>query len=268
VPGYQAVGRIEAVGDAVDGLQVGDRVCLRRSRLPDEFAGSWMGSHLATLVVDAQDAVRIEIPLAGEQAVFSSLAAVALRGYRMLRTQPGDTAIVLGQGVLGQFSAQILRMHGVQVFTADLAPVRQRFSARYSADRAVVGTHRDLLDGLGEQVKRGVDIAVDTTGHAQAINWCVECIRPRGQILVQGWYPEPHQVDGHRAHHKEPAMYFPCSQYPHEQRECLAWLSSGRLHAAELITQRANPREAANVYGVLDRNPASCLGVVFVWDNA
>ncbi len=265
VPGYQAVGRVSAMGADVQGLHVGDRVCLRRSRLPQEFDGSWMGSHLATLVADAHDAVRIETPVSSEQAVFSSLAAVALRGFRMLRTRPGDTAIVLGQGMLGQFSAQILRAYGVQVYTADLASVRQELSARFSADRAVAGTHRELLDSLGDLATHGVDIAVDTTGHAQAINWCVECIRPHGQILVQGWYPDPHQIDGHRAHHKEPALFFPCSQYPHEQRQCLTWLADGTLHAGELITHRANPREAADTYRMLDREPATCLGVIFMW---
>jgi len=266
IPGYQAVGQVESVGGQVHGIQSGDRVCVRRSRLPDEFNGSWMGSHLARIVVAESDAVRINVPVSVEQAVFSSLAAVALRGFRMLRVQPGDTAIVLGQGMLGQFSAQILRAHGVQVFTADLSPLRQQLSARSSADRAVVGTHRDLLVALGSRVAEGVDIAVDTTGHAQAINWCVESIRPHGQILVQGWYPEPHQVDGHLTHHKEPTVYFPCSQYPYEQRQCLAWLAEGRLRVNELITHRMHPDEAATVYHMLDRDSASCLGVVFVWD--
>lgn len=63
-------------------------------------------------------------------------------------------------------------------------------------------------------------------------------------------------------------MYFPCSQYPHEQRECLQWLAYGRLRAAELITHRVAPREAPAIYGMLDRDPASCLGVVFAWDQS
>jgi threonine dehydrogenase-like Zn-dependent dehydrogenase len=60
-------------------------------------------------------------------------------------------------------------------------------------------------------------------------------------------------------------MYFPCSQYPHEQRQCLTWLADSRLHASELITHRANPREAVDIYRMLDREPASCLGVIFMW---
>ncbi len=267
IPGYQAVGRVESVGQEVHGIQPGDRVCVRRSRLPDEFGGSWMGSHLSKMVVAASDVVPVDVSISAEQAVFSSLAAVALRGFRMMQVHPGNTAIVLGQGMLGQFSAQLLRAHGTMTFTADLSPVRQHLSARYSADRAVTGTYQDLLDELGDVATPGVDIAVDTTGHAQAINWCVDSIRRHGQILVQGWYPDPHQIDGHRAHHKEPSVYFPCSQYPYEQRQCLRWMAEGKLRVSELITHRARPHEAADVYRMLDRDPAACLGVVFVWEQ-
>lgn len=266
IPGYQAVGIVESVGTNVSGFKPGDRVFARRTRVLKDFDGSWMGSHVSIMVSSVEETIKIDPSIDPKAAVMNALPAVSLHGYNFLNSRPGDTVVVLGQGLIGQMSAQIAKLRGARVITADRFPLRVERSAEFSADLALNSAEVNLTQVVQEYTNgQGADIVIDSTGAASIFSQCVDLVRPKGQILMQGWYGETIPVDGHLTHMKEPTVYFPCSFYPEEQEQCLAWMANGDLRLNGLLTHIVSPEECQQMYDTMLNRPQETLGVLFDW---
>ncbi len=125
--GYQHVGKIEAVGDAVTGLAVGDRV----------FCGDYVG-HRAWHITDENGLlVKLTDEMAPRDCALMGVAGVALRAVRRMRVGAGDNVWVAGQGPIGHFIAQAARAVGAQVTVTDLSAKRLRAAT-------VAGVHHAL----------------------------------------------------------------------------------------------------------------------------
>ena len=106
------------------GFAVGQRVLFHTSRLPAEFPETWMAGHVSRAIVPVKSdpAPRvISDELDPVAASLAAMAAVSLRGIEMLDVRFGDLVVVMGQGLIGQASAQLARARGATVKTAEPA---------------------------------------------------------------------------------------------------------------------------------------------------
>lgn len=167
VPGYQAVGTVEAVGDEVERYKVGQRVMFSTSRLPAAFTETWMGAHVSHAFVSTTgDRAPLPLPEGadGVSTALSALAAVSLRGIRIVPVRIGDLVVVVGQGLIGQGSAQLARLQGAVVVAADIAPERLKLSQAHSADYTV-NVGEQALDEVVRTVKPGgADVVIEQAG--------------------------------------------------------------------------------------------------------
>lgn len=266
VPGYQSVGFVEALGAEARDVAVGQRVLFLSSRLPDEFPPTWMGAHVSHAVV------RQAIPVPhGCDPVASSLAAlpgVSLRGLDMLRIEHGDLVVVTGQGLIGQGSAQLARLRGATVLASDVSPTRLRLSGRHSADGVVNALEQDLGQAVRALKPGGADIVIETTGRASLFATCVDLLREQGQLLLQGWYPDPITFDFHTTHGKRPTVAITCGMDNDVIAACLELIEQGRLHWRELVTHLVPIEEAPRLYAQMLAGDDGLLGVVFDWRGA
>jgi 3-hydroxyethyl bacteriochlorophyllide a dehydrogenase len=115
VPGYQAAGTVREVGSAVKDLKPGDRVFSRNCRSPDSFRGSWWGGHVGTHVVARSAVVPLPDSVSTREASGLLLAQVGYNGASKPPIRPGDAALVIGEGLVGQYAAQVLRHRGAYV---------------------------------------------------------------------------------------------------------------------------------------------------------
>src|SRR5262249_23685102 len=113
--GYSAAGDVVEVGSDVTGFQVGDRVAC---------AGAGYANHAEYNFVPANLAARIPGGVSYADASFATLGAIAFRGVRRLTPTLGEKIVVVGLGLIGQITAQLLRLSGCRVFGADLLPSR------------------------------------------------------------------------------------------------------------------------------------------------
>ena len=135
--GYSSAGTVVAVADdAGDWFRVGDRVAC---------AGQGIASHAEMVCVPVNLAARIPEGVAFEAAAFATLGAIALHGVRTADLRLGERAAVIGCGLLGLLTVQLLRAQGVRCAAFDLDP---ELAARASALGAEVG----LAGGTDDQV--------------------------------------------------------------------------------------------------------------------
>jgi predicted dehydrogenase/threonine dehydrogenase-like Zn-dependent dehydrogenase len=177
--GYSAAGEVIAIGAEVTGFAVGDRVAC---------AGAGIANHAEVIAVPVNLAARVPDGLGLDDASTVTLGAIALQGVR--RTEPtiGETIAVVGLGVLGQLTVQLLRAHGARVIGSDLDPARAE-QARASGASWIVGEDGSLPDAAHKATDGfGVDAVIITaaTSSSAVVSDAFQACRRRGRVVVVG----------------------------------------------------------------------------------
>lgn len=266
-PGYQAAGIVEEVGAEVDGLSPGDRVFAQGTRFAGTQTRYGLGSHTAALVQDRDDVTPLAPGVDLAAASLLRMAGVSRHGVRLTGVEPGDLVAVIGLGMIGQMSAQAARRAGGRVIASDLIPARVDAAATHSADRAICGPAEDLAAAVREESADGADVVIDTTGNSSMLETCVDLVRREGRICLQGYYPDPIQVDFHPTHRKRAAVTFPCWVDREHDAELAEDLAAGRLVIEPLITHRIAYTDAAEAFDLVVHHPERSLGMVLTWSE-
>ncbi|HVU16347.1 MAG TPA: bi-domain-containing oxidoreductase [Candidatus Didemnitutus sp.] len=179
--GYSAAGRVLAVGDQVDGIAAGDLVAC---------AGAGIANHAEFIDVPVNLAVRLPAGLGTDEAATVTLGAIALQGVRRAAPTLGETFVVVGLGVLGQITQQLLRAAGVRVIGTDVDPTRIELARSLgmihgvgASDPDVAGQVRRLTGGLGADA---VIITAAASGNNEIIAEAMRCCRRKGRVVIVG----------------------------------------------------------------------------------
>jgi len=264
VPGYQSIGRVIDAAPDVDRALLGKRVRFFSTRLEEPFTRSWMNCHVSHAVAPKYQVVPEDIdPI---EAAISAMPSVGLRGIRMLHIKIGDLVVVNGQGLIGQGSAQLARMHGAVVVASDPSALRRELSAKYSADYVVNPLEQDLVKFVHDLKPAGADVVIETSGRSDMFKLCVDLLRWEGQIALQGFYPDPITFNFNHTHGKKPTIAVPCG---HEDDPIvLDFFRRRQLQYRGLITHVANPDDAPALYERMAKADPEILGVVFDWGKS
>lgn len=177
--GYSAAGEVVAVGREVTGFAVGDRVAC---------AGAGIANHAELIDVPVNLAVRVPDGVATADAATVTLGAIALQGVRRAAPTLGETVLVVGLGILGQLTAQLLRATGARAIGTDLDPrrVKTAFAAgmplAVDAGEDVVERVLALTDGFGADAA----IVTAATSSNEPLRQAMQACRKKGRVVVVG----------------------------------------------------------------------------------
>src|SRR5271156_2585337 len=178
--GYSSAGTVVAVGEGVVDINPGDRVAC---------AGAGHAVHAEFACVPRMLTARIlSESVTFDEAAFTTLGAVALHGVRNTDPKLGDVVAVIGLGLLGQLTVQILKEAGCSVLGMDISAGRAELALRLGAD-AVSSSHsgfRDLC--LHHSAGHGVDSVLITaqTPSNDPINLAGDVARNRAVVVAVG----------------------------------------------------------------------------------
>ncbi len=275
VYGYQRVGVIEEVGPGVAGLTAGDRVFsgLARTRLGDAGPlGAEAGAYTGLGCLPANGVLTIPEGVSGEDASFAGLAAVPMVGRDLIGVSTGELVVVLGQGMVGQMAAQICRIRGAKVITTDVIPQRVRLSGKLSADIALDAVHDDIAAAVTAIQPEGADLVIDCTGRSDMFPLILEIVRGAcsgvekpGRACLQGYYPDPIEIDADAAHRRRLKLAFPCGFDKGGVQEALRFMAEGRLTVRDLITHSWPASDAPEAFDFVLENPADVMATYLDW---
>jgi len=261
-PGYSGAGTVVRVGRRVRGIAPGARVAAA-------------AAHSSGAVVDAERVYSMPAGVSFEEGAFIQLGIIARQAMRKSRLEPGEDAVVLGQGFLGQLLVQMCRVSGAGTVSA-VAQSSGRFTEtlRKAADSVVV------LDETGDDSLRELSapLVVDATGNPEGINRAVDCVAPGGRIILIGSTRgvtrncdfEALSRKGVRligAHMSSVPLEGTGGSAREEAEIFLRLLGEGRLDVSGLVTHRINPEEAEGFYRSLSEGRIRPVGAVFEWDG-
>jgi bacteriochlorophyllide a dehydrogenase len=273
VPGYQAVGRIVAVGPEVE-RAVGEWVFHYGGKVfGDGLRGMW-GGHASHALIDAAGAFAIE-PEAGPPLSLGKLGGIAWHGLDVGQVRAGEHVGVIGLGILGQLSARLASRRGASVVAFDRLPSRVAAATAFGLEGRVVEQSLAAAARQSGWPERGFDVLIDATGAPALLDEVIALARdltpweaparPPTRIVLQGSYADRASFDYQAAFLKELNLFLPRDNTRASVEAVLPLLASGELAVEELIGALVAPARAPEIYAELASPRSQRLTAVFDW---
>jgi polar amino acid transport system substrate-binding protein len=205
--GYSSAGVVLSSLDKNGHFRPGDRVAC---------AGQDYASHAEMVAVPQNLVARIPDNVSFEEASFTTLGAIALQGVRQAEPTLGDRVCVIGLGLLGQLTCQLLRANGCHVFGVDLSPRLVDLARKHSADAAHLRSDPMLMKEADQFSRgRGFDSVIITAAAPSndPIELAAELSRKKGKVIVVGSVKMDVPRDPH-FYRKELDLRMSCSYGP------------------------------------------------------
>ena len=269
--GYCAVGVIEKTGGAVENVRAGERVLV------------YHGGHCTRSVVKAAGLVAVPPSVDPLEAAFVVIASMSLQGVRKTRLELGESALVIGQGLLGVFATQLCRIAGAMpVVAIDYDSTRRELALALGAHAAFSPDEPRLKEKCAEATRRrGMNAVIEVTGAVAALRQALELVSWEGRIALLGCTRVSDQsIDFYQLVHKPGVSIIGAhnfvrpkvDSYPgywtrqDDYRALLDLIGDGRLKVRPVISQVVSPEQAPQVYARLAEGTLP-LGVVFDWNG-
>jgi polar amino acid transport system substrate-binding protein len=280
--GYSAAGVVIETAPDVTEFRAGDRVAC---------AGTDYASHAEVISVPRNLCVRLPDGLSFEEAAFGTVGAIALQGVRLAEPTLGESVVVIGLGLVGQLTVQLLKANGCRVFGVDIDEARIQLARDLGAEGGCVPA------AAKEQVPawskgRGADACIITaaTSSNEPIELAGEISRLKGRVVAVGlvgmnvprnvyyqrelslrvslsYGPGRHDPEYEEHGHDYPLAYVRWT----EGRNLEAFLdlmAARRIDVTQLITHRFPLENAPGAYRLISGNSnEKYLAVLLTYDT-
>lgn len=269
--GYSSAGIVVEKGSAVESVEVGDRVIV------------FGGFHKEYNTVREKSIVKLPDSVSFETGAMCYISTFPMAAIRKTRLEVGESAIVMGLGILGMTAVKILRAAGaVPIIAADPNPERRQIALQNGADYAVDPT----AEGFADEVKRltggGVNVAIEVSGVGAGFNEVLDCMAKFGRVALLGCTRDSDfTVDYYRKIHAPGITVIGAHTMARPKTEShpgwfterddikamLKLCEGGRCELENLVAETHSPEECHEVYGRLASDRNFPIAVQFDWRN-
>jgi len=180
-PGYSCCGRVMKVGKDIIDIKKGDIVAC---------AGANIAFHAEFVAVPRNLTVKVPNGVSFEDACSATVGAIALQGVRQADLRVGESAVVVGLGLIGQLTAQILLASGIKVIGIEISKERIKKAKENGLTNIFSPITKNLLNKINHLTNlQGADATIITAANPsddEIINQALLITRKRGKIVVVG----------------------------------------------------------------------------------
>lgn len=269
--GYTAAGHVIAVGKNVTQLQLGDRV------------GVYWGQHKKCMTLSEKNVYKLPEGVSTQEASMALIASFSLAAIRKTGLEIGESALVMGLGILGIFAVQEARAAGAYpVIAVDPVKERREFALRMGADYALDPMEEGFADTVRTFSDGGVNICIEVTGVGQGLVQALDCMKKMGRVALLGctrsskfeidYYGKVHGpgislIGAHtmaRPSHDSSTNLFTEKD---DLKTLFNLIQGGRLNFKDMICEIHSPTDAQEVYTRLCTEKNFPIGVLFDWNK-
>lgn len=268
--GYSSSGVVVKVGEGVRDLCVGDRVAM-----------SWT-THSQYVCKGVNEVYRLADTISFSEAALWHIATFPTAAIRKCRLELGESAIVMGLGVLGLMAVKLLKLSGAApVIAADPVPEKRELALRSGADYAFDPFDPDFEKNVRQVAENGVNVAIEVTGNGGALDQVLDCMARFGRVALLGCTRHSDfTIDYYKKVHGPGITLIGAHTLarPNVESSHGLWTTRddvlaiqklvrlGRLEFASLVEETHSPSEAPEVYTRLANEKAFPV-VQFDWDR-
>ena len=268
--GYSAAGVIIAKGADVQDVCIGDRVVV------------FWGKHKKRITINRANVMRIPDGVSFEEAAMAFIATFPLAAIRKTRLEIGESALVMGLGILGIFAVQELRAAGAYpIIAADPIKERRELALKLGADFALDPTAPEFAESVKEISRGGVNVCIEVTGLGVGLIQALDCMQLMGRIALLGctrsskfeidYYGKVHGrgvslIGAHTL--ARPKLESSAGLFTEidDLRAILDLIAGKRFNLKDMIIEICSPSDANDVYTRLVNDKNFPIGVLFDWN--
>ena len=268
--GYNSAGVVVAVGEGVTSVAPKDRVVV------------YWGLHRSYNLVAEDKVVKIEDPeVSFETGALSFIASFPMAAIRKTRLEMGESALVMGLGVLGMIAVKLLRASGaVPIVAVDPNPERRKTALASGADYALDPFEDGFADRVKDITGGGANVCIEVTGVGAGFNQALDCMAKFGRVALLGctrnsdftvdYYKKIHApgitvIGAHtiaRPEHESHPGWF---THRDDIKAVLKLCSGKRLTLTDIVGETHSPEECPEIYTRLIFDKNYPIAVQFDW---
>ena len=267
--GYSAAGIVTAVGSDVADIQVGDRVIV------------YWGKHKKNITVNRKNVIQIPEGVSSQEASMALISTFPLAAIRKTHLEIGESAMVMGLGILGIFAVQELKAAGAYpVIAVDPIKERRELALKLGADFALDPMESSFYERAKELSDGGVNVCIEVTGLGIGLIQALECMKLMGRVALLGctrsskfeidYYGKVHGrgitlIGAHTV--ARPKLESSAGLWTDEDdlKAVLNLIKGKRLNFKDMISEIHSPEEANEVFNRLATEKNFPIGVLFDW---
>jgi L-iditol 2-dehydrogenase len=285
VMGHEAAGVVAAVGEAVRNCSVGDRVtfdstvycgvceyCRRgQVNLCDDrqvvgvSCGDYRRDGAFAELVCVPERIVYQLPegLSFAEAAMLEAVAVALHAVRVSQLRGGETALVMGAGMIGLLTLQAAKAVGCAVvMVADVDATRLELAREMGADVVLHASGSELLSLVKEHAGgRGVDVAFEAVGRNETVAVAIDAVRKGGTVTLIGNIAPQVTLPLQKVVTREIRLQGTAAsagEYP----QAMEWMVAGKIRVKPLITAVAPLADGPQWFARLHAREPNLMKVV------
>ena len=268
VMGHEAAGVVAKIGSDVHSFRPGDRVtfdstiscgkCLFCSKGDVNLCDNRqvLGVSCGDYRRDGAFAEYVSVPqhivyalpdsFPFEKAALIEAVSIAVHSAKITGIQPGDSAVVVGAGMIGLLAVQAFRVYGCRkIIAVDLEESKLALARTLGADETILATDPDLSAKLQAGTEgRGPDIAVEVVGIQKSVLTAINSVRRGGTITLVGNLAPVVEIPLQTVVTKQLRLLGSCASAG-EYRECIHHMDTGAINVDPLISALAPLSEGA-----------------------
>jgi L-iditol 2-dehydrogenase len=197
------------------------------------------------------------------EAVSVAIHAVRIAEIKNAETAGGETALVIGAGMIGLLILQAAKASGcARVIVADVDATRLEMARSLGAD-AVIDSSRESLNARVNQLTagRGVDVALEAVGRPETVAAAIDCTRKGGTVALVGNISPEVTIPLQKVVTRQIRLQGSCAsagEYP----QAMQWMAEGKIKVAPLITAVAPLEEGPSWFARLYAREPNLMKVV------
>lgn len=285
VMGHEASGVVARVGKNVTNFQEGDRVTFdstvscgecyfcRRGRINlcdnrmvlgvscDEYRRH--GAFAEYVSVPNHICYHLPEQIPFEHAAMIEAVSVAVHAANRAPVTLGDTAVVVGSGMIGLLTIQAIRLAGCsQVIAVDLDSNRLKLAQQLGADVGIKADEEDVVAKVKSLTSgRGADVVLEVVGATPTVKSAIDCTRKGGSVVLVGNLAPKVELPLQSVVTREISVYGSCAssgEYP----ACIDLMSRSAIRVEDMITATASLEEGVEWFAKLYAGEPGAMKVI------
>ena len=257
--GYSSSGIVEAVGEGVTKVKPGDRVAM-----------SW-SKHQEYVCLEESRVYGIEDEnVSFEEAAIWHIGTFPIAAIRKCRLELGESAVVMGQGTLGQVAVVYLKAAGAcPIIAVDPVAEKREMALRIGADYALDPYAEDFVQKVKEITGGGAAVGIEVTGIGKGLDQILDCMRKFGRVALLGctrnadftidYYNKVHGpgitlIGAHTYARPKVESHGGWWTETDDVRAQMVLNAHGRVNLSQLVLETFSPDMAPEVYARLAEN--------------
>ena len=285
VMGHEAAGTVESVGSNVRRFAAGDRVtfdstvycgacpfCLSgdmnlcdNRQVIGVSCGDYRrhGAFAEFVVVPQRILYQLPASITFAEAAMLEAVSVALHAVRVSEAKGGETALVIGAGMIGLLTLQAAGAAGcARVFVSDVDATRLSLATQVGADTTLHASGAELLAEIRKLTEgRGVDLVYEAVGRNETVSSAIDCARKGGTVTLVGNIAPEVTLPLQKVVTRQITLQGSCAssgEYP----EAIELIASGKIQVKPLITTVASLEEGPRWFERLHAREPNLMKVI------